>query len=115
MTDSCSHLLLRPPKGVERESPPERRGPLGGENQRLHPKNRGGMTVGLGGLGPSAYPIHPHQSVGLGFRKGSWKGTPFRRPHGIYWMRSLRRYMNGCLCWRRPMGPPDGRDAVVAD
>jgi len=85
------------------------------EDKRSHPKNRGSMTVGLGGLGPPAYPIHPHKSVGLGFRKGPWKGTLFRRPYGIHRMRSLARYMNGCLSWRQRLGPPDGRDAVVAD
>ena len=59
------------------------------------------MTVRLGGLGPWAYPIHAHKSVGLGLRKGPLKGTPFRRPCGIRWMRSLARYMNGCPSWTR--------------
>jgi len=83
--------------------------------KRSHSKNRGGMTVGLGGLGPPAYPISPHKSVGLGFRKGPCKGTPFRRPYGNHWMRLLARYTSGCLSWRQPLGPPGGRDAVVAD
>ena len=114
VTDSRPPLLLRRPHGVERESPPECRDPWGVEDRRSHPKNRGGITVGLGGLGPPAYPIHPHKSVGLGFRKGPWKGTPFRQPYGNHWMRLLARYTNGCLSWRQPLGPPDGRDAVVA-
>jgi len=80
VTDSRSPLLLRPPQGVERESPPECRDPWGVEDKRSHPKNRGSMTVGLGGLGPPAHPIHPHTSVGLGFRKEPWKGTLFRWP-----------------------------------
>jgi len=80
-----------------------------------HPKNRGSMTVALGGLGPPAYRVHPHKSVGLGFRKEPWKRKPFRRPYGIHWMRSLARYMNGCLSWRQPLRPPDGNGAVVAD
>jgi len=84
VTDSRSPLLLRPPQGVERESPPEFRDPWGVEDKRSHPKNRGSMTLGLGGLGPPAYPIHPYKSVGLGFRNGPWKGTPFRRPYGIH-------------------------------
>jgi len=88
VTDSRSPLQLRPPQGVERESPPECRDPWGVEDKKSHPKNRGNMTVGLGGLGPPAYPIHPHKSVGLGFRKGPWKGAPFWRPYGIHWMRS---------------------------
>ena len=71
-------------RGRERESPPECRDPWGVEDKRSHPKNRGGMTVGLGGIGPPAYPIHPHKSVGLGFRKWPWKGAPFRRPYGIH-------------------------------
>ena len=80
VTDSRPPLLLRPPQGVERESPPECRDPWGVEDKRSHPKNRGSMTVGLGGLGPPAHPIHPHTSVGLGFRKEPWKGTLFRWP-----------------------------------
>ena len=115
VTDCRSSLLLRPPRGVERESPPECQDHWGVEDKRSHPKNRGSMTVGLGELGPPAYPIHPHKSVRLGFRKGPLKGTPFRRPYGIHWMRSLARYMSGCLSWRQPLVPPDGRDAVVAD
>ena len=115
VTDSRSPLQLRPPQEVKSESPPECRDPRGGEDKRFHPENRGSMTVGLGGLGPPAYPIHPHKSVRLGFRKGLWKGTTFRRPYGIQWMRSLVLYMNGCLSWRQPLGPPDGQGAVVAD
>jgi len=114
VTDSRSPILLRPPQGVERESPPECRDPWGVEDERSHPKNMGSMTIGLGGLGPPAYPIYPHKSVGLGFRKGPWMGPPFRRPYGIHWMRSLVLYMNGCLSWRQPLGPSDGRDPVVA-
>ena len=83
VTDSRSPLLLRQPQGVERESPPECRDPWGVEDKRSHPKNRGSMAVGLGGLGLPAYPIHPHKSVGLGFRKGLCKGTPFLRPTGF--------------------------------
>jgi len=113
--DSRSSLLLIPAQGVERECPPEFQDRWGVEDKRSHPKNRGSMTVGLGGLGPPAYPIHPHKCVGLGFRKGPWKGTPFRRPYRMHWMRSLARYMNGCLSWRQPLGPPDGQGAVVAD
>jgi len=115
VTDSRSPPQLRPPQGVESESPPECRDPWGGEKKTFHPKNRGSMTVGLGGIGPPAYPIHPHKSVGLGFRKGPWKGKPSRRPYGIHWMRSLVLYMSGCLSWRQPLGPPDGQGAVVAD
>jgi len=88
VTDSRPPLPLRPPQGVERESPPEGRDPWGVEDKRFHPKNRGSMMIGLGGLGPPAYPIHPDKSVGLGFPKRPWKGTPFRRPYGIHWMRS---------------------------
>jgi len=73
------------------------------------------MTVRLGGLGPTAYPINSHKSVGLGFRKGPLRGTPFRRPYGMHWMRSSALYMNGCLSWRQPLGPPEGHGAVVAD
>ena len=72
-------------RGRDRVSP-RVPGPLGVEDKRSHPKNRGSMTVGHGGLGPPAYPIHPHKSVGLGSRKGPWKGTPFRRPCGNHWM-----------------------------
>jgi len=115
VTDSRFPLLLRPPQGVESESPPEFWDPWGVEDKRSHPKNRGSMTVGLGGLGPPAYPIHPHKSVELGCRKRPWKGTPFRRPYGIQCMRSLVLYMNGCLSWKQPAGPPDGQGAVVAD
>jgi len=97
VTDSRSPLLLRPPQGVESESPPECRSPWGGEDKRFHPKNRGILTGRLGGLGPSAYPIHPHKSVELAFRKGPLKGTPFRRSYGTHWMRSLVLYMNGCV------------------
>jgi len=70
VTDSRSPLLLRPPQGVENESRPECRGLLGGGKKQSRPKNRGRMTVGLGGIGLWAYPIHPHKSVGLGLRKG---------------------------------------------
>ena len=56
VTDSRSPLLLRPPQGFERESPPEYRDPWGVEDKRSHPKNRGSMTVGLGGLGPPVAP-----------------------------------------------------------
>ena len=114
VTDSRSLLQMRPPQGVESESPPECRDLWGGD-KGLHAKSRGSMTVGLGGLGPPAYPMHPHKSVGLGFRKGPWKGTPSRRPCGIHWMRSIVLYMNGCHSWRQPWGPPDGQGAVVAD
>jgi len=65
-----SPFLLRPPQGVERESPTECRGLLGGGNKQFFPKNRGRMKVWLGGLGPWVYPIHPRKSVGLGLRKG---------------------------------------------
>jgi len=115
VTDSRSPPQLRPPQGVESESPPQCRDPWGGEDKTFHPKNKGSMTVGLGGIGPPAYPMHPHKSVGLGFRKGPWKGKPSRRPYGIHWMRSLVLYMNGCLSWRQPLGLPDGQGAVVAD
>jgi len=115
VTDSRSPLLLRPPRGVESESPPECRVPWGAEDKRFHPKNRGSMIFWLGGLGPSAYPIYPHKSVRLGLRKGPLKGTPFWRPYGIHWMRSLSRYMNGCASRRQPSGPPDGQGAFVAD
>ena len=73
------------------------------------------MMVRLGGLGPLAYPIQPHKSVGLGLRKGHLKGTPFRRPYGIHWELTLARYMNGCPSWRPPSGPPDSQSSVVAD
>jgi len=43
---------------------------LGGGDKLSGPKNRGRMTVGLGGLGPWIYPLHPQKSVGLGLRKG---------------------------------------------
>jgi len=85
VTDSRSLLLMRPPQGVERDSSPECWDPWGVEDKRSHPKNRGSMTIGLGGLGPPAYPIPRHKSVGLGFRKGPRKGAPFRRPYGIHW------------------------------
>jgi len=107
-------LLLRPPQGVERASPSECRDPWGVEGKRSHPKNSASMTVGLGGPDPPAYSIHPHKSVGLGFRKGPWKGTPFRRPYEIHWMRSLVLCINGHFYWRQPLGPPDGPGAVVA-
>jgi len=81
--DFCAPLLLRPPQGVENESPPEFRGLLGGGNKQSRPKNRGRMTFRLSGLGPRAYPIHPHKSVGLGLRNGPQKGTPVLRPSGI--------------------------------
>ena len=84
VTDSRSPVLLRPPQGVESESHPECRDLLGVANMRFLPKNRGSMMVRLGGLGPSAYPRHPHKSVGFGLRKGPWKKTPFRRPHGFH-------------------------------
>jgi len=84
VTDSRSPRLLRPPQGVERDSSPECWDPWGVEDKRSHPNNRGSMTVGLGGLRPPAYPIHALKSVGLGFRKGPWKKTPFRRPYGIH-------------------------------
>jgi len=115
VTDSRFPILLRPPQGVERESAPECWDPWGVEDKRTHPKNRGSMTVGLGGLGPPAYRIHPHKSVGSGSRKGLCEVAPFRRPYGIHWMRSLFLCMYGCLSWRQPLGPPDGRGAVVAD
>jgi len=115
VTDSRCPFLLRPPQRVESESPPECRDPWGVEDKRSHPKNRDIMTVGLGGLGPPACPRRPHKSVGLGFCNGLMKGTPSRRPDGIRWMRLSARYMNGCLSWRQPLGPPDGRGAVVAD
>jgi len=35
------------------------------------------MTVRLRGLGPWAYPIQPHKSVGLGLRKGALEGEAF--------------------------------------
>ena len=88
VTDSRPPLLFRPPQGVERESLLEFRDPWGVEDKSSHTKNRSSMTVGLGVLGPPAHPIDPHKSVGLGFRKGPWKGAPFRRPYGIYRIRS---------------------------
>jgi len=91
VTDSRSPLRLRPPQGVESESPPECRDPWGAQVKRSRPKNRGSMMVRLGGQGPPVYPIHLHKSVGLGIRKGPFKGTPFRRPYGIHWMRSSAR------------------------
>ena len=115
MKDSRSPVLLRPPQGVESESPPECRDPWGVEDKRSHRKNRGSMTVGLGGLSPPAYSIHPHKSVGLGSRKGPWKGASFLRPYGLHWMRSLVLCLNGCSSWRQPFGSPDGQGAVVAD
>jgi len=70
VTDSRSPLMLRPPQGVENESPPECWGLLGNGNKQSRPRNRGRMTVRLRGLGPWVYPIHPHKSVGLGLGKG---------------------------------------------
>jgi len=84
VTDSRSPLLLRPPQGLESESPREWRDPWGAADKRFLPKNRGSMMVRLGGLGPSTCPIPPHKSVGLGLRQGPLKGTPFRRPYGIH-------------------------------
>jgi len=96
VTDSRSPLLLRPPQGGKSESPTECRDPWGGEDKRLHLQTRCSMMVRLGGLGSSAYPMHPETSVGLGLRKRPLKGTPFWRPNGIHWMRSSVLYMKGC-------------------
>jgi len=115
VTDSRSPHLMRPPHRIESESPPELRDLLACGNKQSRPKNRGSMTIRLGGLGPSAYSVNPRMSVGLGLLEGPLKRTPFRRPYGIQWMRSLARSMNGCLSWRQPWGPSDGQGAVVAD
>jgi len=79
------------------------------------PKNKGRMTVRLGGLGPWVYSIHPRTSVGLGLREMPWKKTPFRQLFEIRWMFLLARDMNAFLSWRKPSGPPDGQVAVFPD
>jgi len=91
VTDSRPPLLLRPPRRVEVESPPEFWNLWGAEDKCFRPKNRGSMMVSLGRLGPSASAIHPHMSVGSGLRTGPLNGTSFWRPHEIRWMRSLAR------------------------
>jgi len=97
-------------RGRERVSP-EVQGPPGGGGQEVPPLEQGQYDGRARLARPAGLPHTPPQVSGVGVPQGALEG----RPYGIHWMRSLARYMNGCLFWRQPLGPPDGRDAVVAD
>jgi len=69
-------------RGRERISP-KAPGSLEDENKRLHPKNRGGMTVRLGGLGRRLTPYTPTSQWGWGSAKGPGRGRLFGGPTGF--------------------------------
>jgi len=77
VTDSRSPLQLRPPQGVERESPPECRDPWRVEDKRFLSKNRGHYDGRARRARPAGLPHTPPQVSGVGVPHGTLEAGSF--------------------------------------
>jgi len=101
-------------KGRERVSP-RVPGPPGGREQTVPTEKQGQYDGQAPRARPAGLPHTPPQVSGVVVRQGALEEGAVSAALRDSLVAFVSLYMNVCLSWRQPLGPPDGHGVVVAD